>query len=275
MQSGADAVTVLFSGNGYKKADGSMSREDVYKIADYCRERGKKTYLEFEGVCFGSGDMASALRLGLWAQHIGISALRTSDLGLLRALRQELPETPVHLTAGCGIHSLRGVRFAADVGAARICLPPQLPKERIAYIAASSPAETEITVLSPLCACFAGECTALRLAGDARREICEKLCGSAFSMGRKHELHPFSMRGFSLADRVDDIRRCSPDALFIDGVGDSPERTASAVSILSRVMRGGKPAVSADRAELASAILSSSLSDSFFDARADIAASGA
>jgi len=275
VQSGADAVTVRFSGNGYRKADGSMSREDIYKISDYCRERGKKAYLEYEGVCFGGGDLSSALRLGLWAQHIGICALRTSDLGLLRALRQELPEMPVHLTGESGIHSLRGVRFASDIGAARICLPAQLPKERIAYIAASSPAETEMTILSPLCAAFAGECSALRLTGDARREMCSKLCGSSFSMGRKHALHPFSMHGFSLAARLDDIKKCAPDALFIDGVGDSPERTAAALSILSRVMRGGKPPVSTELGILGSAILSPSVSDAFFDARPDMAVSGA
>ena len=87
---------------------------------------------------------------------LGVNAFIVQDLGLVSLCRQIAPETPVHASTQMSIHSLEGVRMAAELGCSRVVLARELPADQIARICRSSPVEIEVFGHGALCMCYSG-----------------------------------------------------------------------------------------------------------------------
>jgi putative protease len=92
---GADAVRLGIRGFSPFASSFAADGDDVAAAAEYCRIRGVKVYLSVS-LPPGDGGFKEALCLVLQACRRGADAVCSGDLGLLRALRQLLPETPLH-----------------------------------------------------------------------------------------------------------------------------------------------------------------------------------
>ena len=65
------------------------------------------------------------------------------------------------------LHSLDGVKMAADLGLTRAVLSRELSRDQIEYICQRSPIEIEVFAHGALCMCYSGQCFLSSVIGGA------------------------------------------------------------------------------------------------------------
>ena len=68
------------------------------------------------------------------AAQLGVDAFIVQDLGLVSLCRQIAPEVAVHASTQMSLHSLEGVRMAAELGCTRAVLSRELPALSLIHI---------------------------------------------------------------------------------------------------------------------------------------------
>ncbi len=239
VQNGADIVYLYLDGEASKRGRGFFPIQELSSAIEYCRIRGVKLRVQLDNVVVDD-EFASILELARKSQALGADALGVRDVGLLRALRQTLPDMPLHFSPQGGIHNLEGVLFAQSLGANRVCLAAELPKERIALICREARVETEISCYGPLCMSYSGQCYLSAVASQRSRNlgVCDMPCRAAYSIGGKLGGYPLSLKYNCLVTRMDDVRECGVTAVRIAGTEARAEYSAVVTGIVTRALRG-------------------------------------
>ncbi len=134
VRSGADAV-YLGSGNFNARRGAANFDDDALREAtDFCHLRGVKVYLTLNTL-LGDGELEEAARLAAYASALGVDAVLVQDLGVAAVVRRVAPDLPLHASTQMTIHSLDGVRAAADLGMTRVVLSRELSRDAIAHTA--------------------------------------------------------------------------------------------------------------------------------------------
>ncbi|MDD6188560.1 MAG: DUF3656 domain-containing protein [Clostridiales bacterium] len=235
VQNGADAVYIAL---------GSFGDRALSEAVKYCRIRGARVYFSLPAAA-RDGEFDSMLKKALRASELGVSAIETGDLGMLRALRRLLPDMPIHFLAGA--MNAAGAATAAYLGAARITLSPNLSLAEITELCKSSKTELELPCHGPVCV-GTGICrmSSFIASGSACFGDCAMPCRKAFGVSsRSGEFH-LSRKDICLADDIGSLRNIGLAALRVLGTERRPEYSALTARIYSAAVRGRK----FDRADL-------------------------
>jgi putative protease len=265
VQSGADAIYLgLGDFNARRNAKNFMENE-FSAAAEYCRVRGVKTYVTLNTL-ITDREFQPAIDLAKKAQRLGADALIIQDFGLLRALRQALPEMPIHASTQISVHDSEGVRVAAAMGAERVILARELSKSDLKDICASSPIDIEIFAHGALCMCYSGQCYMSAIIGrrSGNRGLCAQPCRLPYSAGAKSSEYPLSLKDNSLVRRLKEIEECGVKCIKIEGRMRSPEYTAVVTSIFSRVLREGTQPTAEELLALETAFSRQGFTDGYF-----------
>lgn len=227
VQNGADAVYINL---------GSFGDRALSEAIKYCRIRGTKVYyalppavrdVEFEPI----------LKKAQRAAEMGAAAIETGDLGMLRALRSVLPDTPVHFRSGAV--NAAGIATAAYMGAARATLSPDLSLNEITELCRTSRIELELPCHGPVCAA-AGICrlSAFTASGCACFGDCSMACRKAFGVSsRRGEFH-LSRRDICLTSELPALQDVGLTAIRVLGTQRRPEYSALTARVYSAAARG-------------------------------------
>jgi len=271
---GADAVRLGIRGFSPFASSFAADGDDVAAAAEYCRIRGVKVYLSVS-LPPGDGGFNEALGLVLQACRRGADAVCSGDLGLLRALRQLLPETPLHADVSLGIHDSSGASFLASMGVSRLLLPHQLSKgllERLSQRGPENAVELETACCGPQCAAYKSSC---RMGAFSAKPGADGLCpgpcreGFGLSGASKTDADCLSLKDLSLSRHVPELAGLGLAALSVTGAERRPEYTAMAVGIFRRAIDGNRPASERDLELLGGAFFPSGASDAFYEERPD------
>ena len=177
VQNGADAVFMGFGDFNARRNAKNFSDEDFYKAIEYCRVRGVKAYVTLNTLA-SDREFSQVVEAAKRASRCGADALLVQDLGVLRAVRQAVPDMPVHASTQMSVHNLEGVKFAAAMGVKRVVLARELSREEIAYICRESPVEIEVFAHGALCMCYSGQCYMSAVIGrrSGNRGLCAQPC---------------------------------------------------------------------------------------------------
>ena len=186
VQNGADAIYMGMGNFNARRGAKNFSDEEFEKAVRYCRIRGCKVYVTLNTLV-GDREMEAALAAARLASQKGADALLVQDLGLVRAIRQALPDIPIHASTQMSIHNLAGVEAAAEMGLTRAVLARELSLEQIKFISRHASIETEIFVHGALCFCHSGQCYMSSLIGrrSGNRGMCASpaACSTAWAAG--------------------------------------------------------------------------------------------
>ena len=138
---GANAVYLGFGQFNARRGARNFSRDEFASAVSYCHLRGVKVYLTLNTLC-SDREMGDAVDCAVQASKLGVDAALIQDLGLVRALRQAAPDLPLHASTQMSLHSLDGVKQAADLGITRAVLARELSRTDIAYICEHSPSRS-------------------------------------------------------------------------------------------------------------------------------------
>lgn len=262
LQSGADAIFVSFG--VLPERIGGLTDDEFRRAAEFCRIRGAKIYAVLDAVPFDD-DFSSLVNSAIRAQERGADAIIAHDVGLIYALRQAVPEMPIHAGSRLNIHNLEGVRMAEAMGCRRVALSKELPPEELKCIRAGTSLELEVLVHGHSCSSYAGLCrlSALSGGGSAARGECSRPCLEKYSSASKVS-HPFALKNTCLISHLDELSRIGIDAVRIEGRSSGPEYASVTADVYSRALKTGRSVTDKDMALLSAVSSGAGFTDAFF-----------
>ena len=265
VQSGADAVYLGLEGFNARRGAKNFTQDAFLESLRYCHERGCKVYVTLNTLA-SDREIEEAARLGEFVSEAGADAVLVQDLGLARVLRSLCPDLPLHASTQMSIHNLAGAHAAAQLGMKRVVLARELSAEQIRFLTAHSPIETEVFVHGALCFCHSGQCYMSALIGrrSGNRGMCAQPCRMQYSMGRRMDDYPLSLRDNCLAEHLREIEQMGVRCVKIEGRMKRPEYTAIVTEIYHRAVHEGVAPTEKDLETLRAVFSRDGFTDGYF-----------
>ena len=145
----------------------------------------------------------------------------------------------MHASTQMTLHSLDGVKMAADLGMSRVVLSRELSRDQIAYICKNAPIEIEVFAHGALCMCYSGQCFLSSVIGgrSGNRGLCAQPCRLKYGWGDKADAHPLSLKDLSLAGHLGELEEMGVTCVKLEGRMKRPEYVAVVTGIYSRAIR--------------------------------------
>ncbi len=266
VQNGADAIYMGMGNFNARRGAKNFSGEEFEKAVRYCRIRGCKVYVTLNTLV-GDREMEAAVAAARLASQTGADALLVQDLGLVRAIRQALPDIPIHASTQMSIHNLAGVEAAAEMGLTRAVLARELSLEQIKFISQHASIETEIFVHGALCFCHSGQCYMSSLIGrrSGNRGMCAQPCRMQYSLGGRMDDYPLSLKDNCLVDRLREIEEAGVKCVKIEGRMKRPEYTAIVTKIYSKAIKEQRQPTPEEMSSLERAFSRQGFTQGYFD----------
>lgn len=222
---------------------GNFASESVVgRAARLCRANGASLYVSVDGVLL-PGEIDAATTFAARALALGAHGVSLSDLGLLDAIRAQLPAAEIVVAPRANVHDAHTLRAFARAGASRIALAPQLSLSQVEVLAAVAREEgvvAEILAHGPMCVSYAGQCTLSSMTGqgaDSRGE-CAGLCRNEYELvdlkGGPVETvgtHLLSTKDFTVLPHLATLVASGVGALRIGGRDATPAMVVATTSV--------------------------------------------
>ena len=237
---GADAVYLGVQDFNARHGARNFTMEELPEVLRYCHARSVKVYLTLNTLV-SDREMEAATKVIAGAAAHGIDAFIVQDLGIVSLCRQVAPSVPIHASTQMSVHSLEGVRQAAQMGITRVVLARELSGEAIAYILRNSPIEIEVFVHGAFCMCYSGQCYMSALIGrrSGNRGQCAQPCRLPYGYDRFEEKYPLSLKDNCLIRQLRELTNLGVASLKIEGRMKRPEYVAVVTDIYRRALDEG------------------------------------
>ena len=235
VQNGADAIYMGLGNFNARRGAKNFTDEEFERSMRYCRIRGCKVYVTLNTLV-NDREITQAVESARLASELGADGIIIQDLGLAYAIRQALPDIPLHASTQMSIHNLAGVEAAAEMGMTRAVLARELSLEQIKFITQHASIETEVFVHGALCFCQSGQCYMSALIGrrSGNRGMCARM---QYSLGGRMDDYPMSLKDNCLVDRLRELEDAGVACLKIEGRMKRPEYTAIVTKIYSKALK--------------------------------------
>lgn len=266
VQNGADAVYMGLGNFNARRGAKNFSDEEFLRAMRYCRIRGCKVYVTMNTLV-NDREIEAALKTARLASEAGADGIIIQDLGLAAAIRQYLPDMPLHASTQMSIHNLKGVEAAAEMGMTRAVLARELSFEQIKFITQNAPIETEVFVHGALCFCHSGQCYMSSLIGrrSGNRGMCAQPCRMQYSLGGRMDDHPMSLKDNCLVERLQELEEAGVACLKIEGRMKRPEYTAIVTKIYSKALKEHRQPTPEEMIDLERAFSRQGFTQGYFD----------
>jgi len=238
INNGADAVYLGLADLNARRGAANFTLESFEESARFAHLRGSRVYLTANVVVL-PGEFGPALSMIDAAWAAGADAVIIQDLGLLRAVREALPEVRIHASTQIDAMNPDSVRALASVGVSRVTLARELSIEAIAACA-STGIEVESFVHGAICYSYSGQCLMSSLIGrrSANRGMCAQPCRLTYDLidARGSEMpvpgrYLLSARDLAGIEHLPRLASAGVRALKIEGRMKSPEYVAIVTSV--------------------------------------------
>jgi len=240
VQNGADAVYLGLDAFNARRNAKNFTEENIAKTIEYCHVRGVKVYVTFN-ILATDRELVLIERMAKNVSRAGADALIVQDLGVMRALRQALPEMPLHASTQMSVWSLDGARRAHEAGASRVILARELSVAHIAYIAKHAPCEVEVFCHGALCMGYSGQCYMSAAIGgrSGNRGLCAQPCRLQYTLDGTTEAY-LSLKDLCLAEHIADLTKAGVTCLKIEGRMKRPEYAAIVTKVYADAIHSGR-----------------------------------
>ena len=241
VQNGADAVYLGAGSFNARQSAKNFTADELREAVKYCHIRGVQVHLTLNTL-LTDREMPQAAELIRTAALCEVDAFIVQDLGLVQLCRQIAPHVAIHASTQMSIHSLEGVRQAANLGVSRVVLARELSREQIAYICRNSPVEIEVFVHGALCMCCSGQCYLSAVIGrrSGNRGQCAQPCRLPYGYGRFENKYPLSLKDNCLLSQLRELEQMGVASIKIEGRMKRPEYVATVTRIYREVLDGAQ-----------------------------------
>ena len=226
ISNGADAVYLGAKRFSARATAQNFSEEEMRDGIALCHSHGKMAYLSLNTLIKDS-ELSEAIELAKSSYLSGIDAVIIQDLGLIRALRELLPDLPLHASTQMTCHNRQGAEFLASLGMKRIVLSRELSLSEIKEIkAALKPlgVGVECFVHGALCFSYSGQClfSSFAFNKSGNRGRCLQPCRLKYelrSADKKERKSGFvlSMKDLMSLSSIPELIEAGIDAFKVEG----------------------------------------------------------
>ncbi|MCZ7372351.1 MAG: DUF3656 domain-containing protein, partial [Candidatus Methanoperedens sp.] len=236
VENGADAVYfggTLFSARQYAS---NFNREELEWAIDYAHERGVRAYVTVNTLIKDS-ELDKAYDYLHFLCKAGADAVIVQDMGILKLLREQLPQLPVHASTQMTIHNVEGMKFLQDMGVKRVVLARELSLVEIKRIKAETGIEIETFIHGALCFSYSGQCLLSSMIGgrSGNRGYCAQPCRKKYRAGDV-EGYLLSPKDLNMSGNIPDLVEAGIDSFKIEGRMKRPEYVAGVVRVYRRLI---------------------------------------
>ena len=265
VQNGADAIYFGYGNYNARRNAKNFSEEEAAAAVSYCHLRGTKVHLTMNTL-LTDRELPAAAQCAAQASEMGMDAVLVQDLGVLRMLKQTVPDLPVHASTQMSVHTLDGAKLAADLGMTRVVLARELDRSQIEHICAHSPIEVEVFVHGALCMCYSGQCFFSSVIGgrSGNRGLCAQPCRMMYGWNGKADSYPLSLKDMSLAGHLKQLDEIGVTCVKLEGRMKRPEYVSIVTGVYSRAIREGREPTARELEMLRQAFSRDGFTDGYF-----------
>ena len=236
---GADAVYLGVDAFNARHGARNFTLDELPDVVRYCHVRGVAVHLTLNTLVTDR-EMPDAAEYIAAAARAGVDAFIVQDLGMVSLCHQIAPKVALHASTQMSLHSLEGVREAAELGLSRAVLARELPRDAIAFICRNSPIEIEVFVHGALCMCYSGQCYMSSVIGrrSGNRGQCAQPCRLPYGYDRFEDKYPLSLRDNCLIRYLSELDRMGVASIKIEGRMKRPEYVATVTGIYREALDG-------------------------------------
>ncbi len=217
---GADAVYIGAPRFGARVAAGN-SLDDLARLTDFAHGFDARVYITLNTI-LNEKDLIEAERLIRQLYHIGIDALITQDMGILRL---DIPPIALHASTQADNRTPEKVKFLQQCGFSQVVLARELSLYQIKEIASQVDVPLEAFIHGALCVSYSGKCyLSQALCGrSANRGECAQYCRLPYTLvdGKGKVIarnkHLLSLRDLNQSDRLEELLDAGVSSLKIEG----------------------------------------------------------
>jgi putative protease len=230
---GADAV--YFGGRAFS-ARHDAALDDVEWAIDYAHTRGVKAYVTVNSLIKDS-ELEKASEYLQFLCNAGADAVIVQDLGILKLIREQLPELPVHASTQMTIHNTEGVEFLKELGVKRVVLARELTLDEIKQIKSETGIEIETFIHGALCFSYSGQCLFSSMIGgrSGNRGYCAQPCRKRYKINEA-EGHLLSPKDLNMSEHIGTLMEAGIDSFKIEGRLKRPEYVAGVVRVYRKLI---------------------------------------
>ena len=233
---GADAVymgMVDFSLRSMRKGE-IITEDNLKKAVELAHSYGKKVYMTLNIYAYDE-DIEKLHENIEVIKDANPDALIVSDFGILKILKEKMPDTDIHISTQTNTLNSEAVKFWRDFGAARVILARELSIKQIAQIKKNVPdIELEVFVHGAQCVSLSGRCLLSDYMTHGERKAnhggCSQPCRWKYKLleetrpGEYYEIeetargtHILSTKDLALINYVPQLIEAGVDSLKIEG----------------------------------------------------------
>ena len=175
---GADAVYFAGDAFGMRASAGNFTTPEIFEAVAYTHEKGARAYLTVNTMP-RTAEYPALTQYLTSLRGSGIDALIVSDLGVLTAAKELLPEAEIHISTQASAVSAADVRAWRALGASRVVLARELTLAEVAEIVHAVPdTEIECFIHGAMCVSYSGRCLLSNFftGRDSNRGACAQPC---------------------------------------------------------------------------------------------------
>lgn len=229
---GADAVYLGMPLFGARAKAQNFDNKSLKDAVEYAHLFGVKVFVTLNTI-IKDNELSCATEMAKYAYSVGADAAIVQDLGLIKSLKQAIPEFALHASTQMGVHNADGAKALRDLGIERAVLARETLPSDIAEIKKTG-IEIEFFVQGALCVCFSGNCYFSSLASSysGNRGKCMQLCRKPYHF-HGNRGYFLSAKDLCLYGELDRLRELGVDAVKIEGRMRSSEYAFCAAQVYS------------------------------------------
>jgi putative protease len=236
VDNGADAVYfggALFSARQYAS---NFDSEELLWAIDYAHARGVRAYVTVNTL-IKDAELDEASDYLQFLCNAGADAVIVQDIGILKLLREQLPNLPVHASTQMTIHNSEGVTFLQEMGVKRVVLAREMSLQEIKRIKSETGMEIETFIHGALCFSYSGQCLLSSMIGgrSGNRGYCAQPCRKKYRAGEV-EGYLLSPKDLNMSEHIPALIEAGIDSFKIEGRMKRSEYVAGVVRIYRRLI---------------------------------------
>lgn len=229
---GADACYLAGNSFGARAYATNFSETELLEAIDIAHLHGVKIYLT-ANTLVKENELYILKKSLIPLYEAGLDAVLVQDFGVLRMIRSEFPELPIHTSTQMNITTPTGAMLAKKLGAERVVAAREMTIEELAAIKRNVDIELEAFVHGAMCFCYSGRCYYSSMAGgrSGNRGRCAQPCRQ-----RYNGIYAMSMRDMCTIHYVPELIEAGVDSLKIEGRMKNEYYTAAAVDAYKQMV---------------------------------------
>lgn len=241
-EAGADAVYGAGKRFGARAYADNFTEEELLEAIDYLHLRGKKFYLTVNTLV-KEREIQGLREYLLPFYQAGLDGVIVQDLGVLRKVRSDFSDLPIHASTQMTITGVYGAKMLMEAGCSRIVTARELSFQEIAHIYRETGVEIESFVHGALCYCYSGQCLLSSMIGgrSGNRGRCAQPCrlpyeltenrGGGKSAGKSREQYLLSLKDLCTIDLIPELIQSGVASFKIEGRMKQAEYAAGVTRI--------------------------------------------